>query len=413
MNITLIHPTSPFLLNQAVFPPLGILYLAAYLKQHGHNTQCIDLGLNTDFKADIRSMVESEIVGVSFTSAQRFEAFALAKSLKKAGKVVIAGGAHATHAPQDCQAAGFDVVIQGEGEQLLLWFLNNLEYRGILSSDSSFEDINLLPFPDRSKLPIRDYKYELDGEPCTVLMSSRGCPFGCSFCARITRHHRAQDAYRTVREMVSINKEYGYKAFMFFDDVFTVNKTRLYEMARFLAIHNSGGRSNQFKLRCFSRTNLISPEVCNLLKALGVVEVGLGIESGSDTVLNRNLKGTSVTFNTRAVKLLQQRGIRAKAFIIVGLPGETEETVRETEQWIKEAQPDDIDFSVLQPYPGSALYDNPEAWGIYFDKQQLSFYKGTPGLYSSTVGTQGLEPDRIVALRDELESKYKRKELLR
>lgn len=412
MNITLIHPRSPFLLNQAVFPPLGILYLAGFLRQHGHNVRCMDLGLNTDSEVDFGSVDESEIVGVSFTSAQRFEAFTIAKQLSKMGKIVIAGGAHATHAPQDCLDAGFDVVIRGEGEIPLLHFLKDTSQRGEISS-SGLIDINAIPFPARDLLPIRDYGYTIDEEPATVLMSSRGCPYGCSFCARITKHYRAQNAFKTVQEMIHIKEHYGYNAFMFFDDTFTVDKGNLYSMSRLLAAHGNGYKSNYFKLRCFSRTNLVTEELCKLLKSLGVVEVGLGVESGSDAVLKLNLKGTNVDMNTRAVKLLHRHGIRAKAFIIVGLPGETENTVRETERWIKEAQPYDVDVSVLQPYPGSVLYSNPEAWGIEFDRQDLSFYKGTPGQYKSTVRTVGLSPEQIVAFRDELESKYKRKELLK
>ena len=409
MNITLIHPTSPFLLNQAVFPPLGILYLASYLKQHGHGVKCVDLGLNPEFKAEIGVLAESEIVGVSFTSAQRFEAFTIAKTLSAAGKVVIAGGAHATHAPQDCLDAGFNVAIKGEGEIPLLYFMNNPHVRGILEGED-FTNINSQLFPDRDLLPIRDYKYTLDGELCTVLMSSRGCPFHCSFCARVTKHYRCQHAFRTVSEMLHLREHYGYKALMFFDDVFTLDKERLQDIARLL---DTSGENGKFKIRCFSRTNLLSPETVWLLQKIGVVEVGLGVESGSNTILSQNLKGTTTSLNTRAVKLLQLHGIRAKAFLIVGLPGETEETVRETEQWIKEAQPDDIDVSVLQPYPGSSLFDDPAAWGIEFDKQSLSFYKGTPGQYISTVRTKHLSPEQIVNFRDELETKYKRKELLR
>jgi len=113
-DITLIFPSSPFLLDQAVFPPLGILYLSAYLKQYGLNVQCLDIGIG--HTAD---MVKSDVVGISLTTPQRSEAFKLAKKFNHMGKQVIAGGPHATHQSQECLKHGFTHVVRGQGETCL------------------------------------------------------------------------------------------------------------------------------------------------------------------------------------------------------------------------------------------------------------------------------------------------------
>ena len=409
VDITLIFPNSPFLLDSKVFPPLGILYLSASLKNEGYSVECFDFSLNhSPFQ------VQSQYVGISFTTPQRDQAYSLAKMYKNEGKTTIAGGAHATHMSKECLQNGFDYVIKGEADIALPKFL---KYRESAPVDLDFPiitaveptNLNRVLFPDRDALPIKDYHYEIDGKKATVIMTSRGCPSNpaCSFCSRITERFRMQSAERTVFEILEINNRYGFEAFMIFDDVFAVGKKRLFEIAQMLA-------ARKFVFRCFGKSSLLTREICELLKKLGVVEVGIGIESGSNSILAKNIKGTTRDMNIQAVKNLKEFGIRTKAFLIVGLPGETEETIAETENWIKEAEPFDVDMSIFQPMPGSAIFKDPTTFGISFNYNgKPCWYKGTPGTYESSVIQGSLSPDRLVMLRDELEQKYKRPELLR
>ena len=412
-DITLIFPNSPFLLDAKVFPPLGILYLSSALKNEGFFVECLDFSLNySPFQA------QSKYIGISFTTPQRDQAYSLAKMYKDKGHVTIAGGAHATHMAKECLQNDFDYVIKGEADYSLPKFLKyresigesalvNLDFPIITAVEPT--NLNRVLFPDRDALPIRDYHYEIDGKKATVIMTSRGCPTNpaCSFCSRITDRFRMQSAERTVFEILEINDRYGFEAFMIFDDVFAMSKKRLFEIARMLA-------SRKFVFRCFGKSNLLTREICELLKKLGVVEVGIGIESGSDFILAKNIKGTTRDVNTQAVKNLKEFGIRAKAFLIIGLPGETEETIAETESWIKEAEPFDMDMSIFQPMPGSSIFKDPAAFGISFNYNgKPCWYKGVPGTYDSSVIQGSLPPERLVMFRDELEKKYKRPELLR
>lgn len=401
-DITLVFPSSPFLINEKVFPPLGILYLSAYLKQHGLKVQCLDMALHKP------KMAEADTIGISITTPQRMEAYELARRYKRQGKILIAGGPHATHMPDECKENGFDYVLQGEAERSLLHLLitaNELrpvtDFEGIPSLSSSN-----IPFPDRDALPIKEYKYEINGKPATVLITSRGCPYACSFCANSNKGFRMQSAERTVAEILHINERYGFEAFMIFDDVFISDKKRLAVIADAL-IHG-------FSFRCFGRSNLIDPETCELLKQLGVVEVGLGIESGSDEILSKNLKGTTRDMNLRAVELLHAHGIRAKAFLIVGLPGETISTIGETASWIEKARPDDVDISIFQPLPGSAIFADPKKWGVKFSYDGTpQWFKGQPDRYSCNVSTKYLSAAQLMAHRNLMEHAYKNKELLR
>jgi radical SAM superfamily enzyme YgiQ (UPF0313 family) len=403
-DITLIFPPSEFLLNQAVFPPLGILYLSAYLRKFDLTSECIDVGLQ-GFNPD---SIKSKYVGISITTPQRFEAYKIAKELKNRGHLLVAGGPHATHMPQECKEAGFDYVVKGEGELGLTKLLKNKTNGDWLIKEDQLLDVNFeIPVPDRSAIPIKDYKYLIDNEPATVLMSSRGCPWGCSFCAKVTKKCRIQSSFRTVREILHVKEVFGFKAFMFFDDVFTTDKDRLEQMVTLL-------KNEDFKFRCFSRTHLLDKETCALLKAMGVVEVGLGVESGSNIVLKQNLKGTTREQNTKAVKLLHDAGIRAKAFLIVGLPGETKDTIADTCSWIEEAKPDDIDTSILQPYPGAPIFNDPEKFGLEFEyNDNVTWFKGTPGQYKCAVRTKELSSQQLIKYRDMIEDLYKDKERLK
>ena len=393
-DITLIFPSSPFLLDQAVFPPLGIMYLSAYLKMFGWDVQCLDMGIGHTL-----DMVESDCVGISFTTPQRSEAFQLADQLR-GKKLVLAGGPHATHMSDECSDR-FDVVFQGRGEQSLDYFL--MEYWPDERDQIQIDDY---PFPDRDALPIKEYHYTIDGVPATPIMTSRSCPYACSFCAKIDNNFQMQSARRTIDEMNHVHDKYGYDAFMIFDDVFVSSKSRLRQIDKEI-----GGK---YTLRCFARSNLLDDEVCQLLKSLGVVEVGIGIESGSTEILKQNMKGTTREMNTNAVKRLHDYGIRAKAFLIVGLPGETTETVMETADWVFEAQPNDVDVSVFQPMPGSKIFAEPEKWDVQFEYNgKAGWYKGTPGEYEPMARTAGLTGMEILHYRDMLEAEFKKPELLR
>jgi len=356
-------------------------------------------------------MAEADIVGISFTTPQRAEAFEIAKQYAGEGRhAVIAGGAHATHLPDECLKEGFTHVVKGYGEIPLADLMEHLtgkRFGKIFDlEDPNRKHIDDYPFPDRGALPMGRYHYQIDGEPATPVMTTRGCAYHCSFCGKIDNNFRIQSAERTVAEFNQIRELYGYKALMIFDDVFVASKKRLKKIADMIG--------NSFKLRCFARSNLLDDRTCKLLKRLGVAEVGIGIESGSTEILQTNMKGTTRGMNTNAVKRLHDHGIRAKAFLIVGLPGERIETIMDTVDWIYEAEPDDVDISVFQPMPGSKIFSDPEKWGLKFEYgHKPGWFKGTPGDYEPIADTEHLTGREILEWRDLMEQEFKPKELLR
>jgi len=165
-----------------------------------------------------------------------------------------------------------------------------------------------------------------------------------------------------------------------------------------------GMRDLEMAWRCFVRADQVDAGTLKLMGASGCAEIGLGVESGSNEVLRRIRKGETVERQADAIRWAHDAGVRVKAFLIVGLPGETPETLAETERFIQQAQPDDIDVSVLQVYPGAPLYDRPD--GITVEGPS-AWYKGRPGEYTCAHRTDALSAADICAARERLELAYK------
>jgi len=148
------------------------------------------------------------------------------------------------------------------------------------------------------------------------------------------------------------------------------------------------------------------------LRESGCVEVGIGIESGSQRILDIVNKGTKVEKNMEIVKLCRSLGLRVKGFCMVGLPGENRESIRQTADFLREADLDDIDVTIHTPYPGSLIYENRGKFDIAFeDDYGHAWYKGRPGSYRSLVSTSSLTSAEILKIRDELEARYKKGEI--
>jgi len=145
------------------------------------------------------------------------------------------------------------------------------------------------------------------------------------------------------------------------------------------------------------------------MKDSGCKEVGIGIESASDKILNSVGKGESIEIIRHAVEMLKKSGLRVKGFFIVGLPGESWETIEETRRFIKESGLDDIDLSIFQPMKRSPIYENKRKYEIDWDDLAVekSWYKGTPGHYESQVFTPGMTKSDIVNARNILAEELK------
>lgn len=408
MKITLINPPSPFLINQKAFPPLGILYLASYMLKFGYEVKIIDLAnKENELNKELNSAPSAELYGITATTPQYPWAKKISRILKKispATKICI-GGPHASSCRQRCLDEGFDFVVAGEGEQALLNIVQKLSSNSPINRLLKYpyiSNLDSLPFPARDLVNISDYAYPLDGGAATTIITSRGCPFSCASCSkdvwdRNTRYLSVDYVYAEVKE---IKSRFGFKYLLFLDDIFTLDKKRLLEICFKL-------KDLDVKWRCYGRAD-ISREILVVMKQAGCIEIGFGLESGSQKILNTIEKKLSVEEATRFVQDCKAVGIAVNVFIMIGLPGETYETVEETKRWMTANRPDKFGFNILTPYRGTPIFNNRDKFDIkiYTMPDEDSWVKGRSDEYKSFVSTAALSRKEILRLFNELSDYY-------
>lgn len=410
MKVTLIVPKSSFLLEPLTFPPLGPLFISSYLKAHGHEVSVYDdsEACATKRGEGIKKISEADIIGITGTTPQfkEMEEWVYLIKTRFGNKTLVAGGPHASCDPKSCLEVGFDYVVVGDGEQAFLEILKNGASSPIIHAPIT--ELDPLPFPDRRAIDIKRYKYKIDGLEATSMITARGCPFNCAFCCHWPGYRmvRFRSPKNVVDEIKQVQTEYGFQAYMFWDDEFNLKRERTLVLCQALKPLN-------IKWRCFIRADLFDVKLAEAMKEAGCVEVGCGVESGSQSILNNIHKGTTVYQNTEARRICKEKGIRFKAFLILGLPGEDVESVNATRAWLRRNEPDDFDVTVFTPYPGSPVWEKPERYDIRFDKGAIreslyseSYYKGPP---KSWVSTKALSAEQIIRLRDEIEDEFNRK----
>jgi radical SAM superfamily enzyme YgiQ (UPF0313 family) len=360
------------------------------LREQGHDVKIVD------------SPDDSSYFGIGPTTPEYLDAVSMLRLIKlnDAGSRVVIGGPHATANPEQCLADGFDVVTIGDGENTTA---HTFRANGIV--DLGRSPLSGYPVADRSLLPIQDYRYEIAGIQATTIMTSRGCPYCCGFCANTERSVRYYSLNRIEREIAYLKECWNYEALMIFDDIFILNKERAQQICAILERH-------RITWRCFVRGDLVvrhGQRLVDKMAQSGCAEVAIGIESGSDRILKIINKGETTGTLLKAIRMLQRAGIRVKGLFIVGLPGEDRASLKETQWFVEEAALDDVDFTVYQPYRGSPIWDNyynyDTAWKIVLTSER--FYKGRPGEYQCTVSTSELSSEDILEARDGLERTFK------
>ena len=387
MKVALLVPESPFLIRSDVMPPLGIWYLSAILKQAGHKVDIFDLGLRDPILSGY------DVYGVTGTSAQIRQIERIAYWIRNRPFTVI-GGPHATLMPEEMLKLGFDSVVCGEGEEVIKEVIET-PWTGVIRT-KRIEDIDNL-FPDRSQQS--RYHYQINGLPATTMMTSRGCPYNCAFCSKDVwgRKYVARSVESVVEELDVIAKDY--RAIMFYDDTFMIGKERLWSICVELA-------KRGLTWRAFDRSDEATLDTLRMMKECGCAEIGVGIETGSQQILENINKRETLDDHRNCIRWAHEAGLQVKGFVVVGLPGESWQTVRETDKFLDEVGLDDVDISILSVYAGSDIYKNPEKYDLKFG--QPVFYKGKPGEYRCEVETSRMTSYEIKAARDYLHRHHKK-----
>ncbi len=369
-------------------PPLGILYVAAYARKHGFGQwRIIDNDViedNRPVKDFADQMAWADIVALTGTTAQCKQAMEIAAKAKSMGKLVLYGGPHATPAWRETLLRSkVDVVVRGEGEVTFLELLQALESgRNLHEVDGlAFRDANGIPvktktrhrnfvlddipFPARDLVPTERYgdqplvRFSTD-ECYAHLMMTRGCTDKCEFCN--TPHNWGGPAWRSAdnlfSEMMEIYGTYGIKYFHFQDDVFTVNQEVVRSLCyKLIEVRLRKQAPIRFEWSCLVRPDQVNRELLWLMKLAGCVQIEVGVESGSEELLSVVRKRYTKSIIRQAFEDAKWASIRTYAFFIVGLPGETLETWRQSVEFAKELKPNSSVWTVLTPYPGTEIYN--------------------------------------------------------
>ncbi len=408
MKITLINPPSPFLISDTVMPPLGLMYLSSNIKANVVNfsdVKLIDLAANKD----VEIPNNYDIYAFTSTTPQYNITLDIMKKLKNKNNksTFVIGGAHASCFSEKCRQDGFDCVIVGEGEKSIVDIYNFVKFhkkdnsyiKGIIKSHQ-IQNIDNIQFPDRTFDGYNSYNYNLNGKNCTTMITSRGCPFKCSFCCNMWGNTVRLRSSENVLQEVKQIKDSGIEAIQFYDDTFTVNKKRVLEICK-------GLREMNITWRCFIHTNTVNFDLLRTMKDSGCVEVGIGVESGNQEILNKVNKNIEIDKVIKICDDCHKIGLRIKTFLIIGLPGESHKSIDDTIKFLYIARPDDYDYSVYTPFPKTDIWDNKQNYDIEFDKEKLDyskmFYKGICSKYVSQVSTSKLTSKEIEHLRDHVD----------
>jgi len=454
-KVGLVIPPSPFLLDERVFVSIGILRVASSLESQNVSVGVIDLSGVSNFTDVLESYVKDadiDWIGITCTTPQLPAAVKLAKIIRKTNpklKIVL-GGPHVTltySAVKVEEKAGiengrakkaavllesyFDHLVSGDGEIAVFELFKDDCPQMIDEDDLRSElfmrdaEYEATAMPARHLVDLQSYHYSIEGFPATSLIAQLGCPFKCGFCggrnSRSLRVIRTRSEFSIIEEVRWLYETYGYTGFMFYDDELNVSKTfvkllnDLYDLQQELGV--------EFRLRGFIKAELFNEEQAIAMYRAGFRWILSGFEAAHPRILKNIEKIATIEDNSRVVELAHKHGLKVKALMSVGHPGENLETILSIKDWLIKMKVDDFDCTVITTYPGTPYYDLarphaeiPGVWtythknGDKLHAYELDhtvtadYYKGDPnGGYTAYVFTDALSAKEIVSLRDTVE----------
>jgi len=400
VKILLINPipTGTLKATGVLFPPLGLLYIAAYMEKGGYRVVVRDLAIRK--KREENDYKGYDIVGISTDTTRHHQALRLAKKAKTMGCTVVMGGPHPGYVDKEILSTRkVDFVVRGEGEVTFSELVAALEKRdGQLDSIQGIsffskgelirtpprpfiENLDSLPFPARHLINMDDYRRtKFGGRDITPLITSRGCPYQCAFCASshfFGTRVRTRSIESVLNEIEEIYYRYHFNAMAFLDDTFNLFPKRVIELCRGII-----ARKLDLWWWNLSRIDLLfrNEEVVQEMVRAGAKAVFIGVESSNPKTLEELRKGIDVKETVQTVEMLKRNGLGIHASYILGGLHDTVKTIHDTIRFAKRLDTNVAQFSILTPYPGTAIYEEVKGrifkwrspWS-FFDMQHLVF----------------------------------------
>ena len=363
-------------------PSLGLLHLAAEVRQHGYDPTILEsdiLDLDAAAVAERVVAMRPAYVGITLFTVGVAGSVEICRRIRAAlpDCRIIVGGPHISSMGPDTIArfGVFDVAVQGEGEKILVNLLRAFDdgadladVHGIIYRDERGVRVNPadktenvlddLPFPAWDLLPnfpqaypLAIYDYPVG--PVATIAASRGCPFHCKFCDTSTFGARVRyySPEKVVEMMEHLRDCYGVRHVLFVDDLFLASRLRTTKFCE-LVIE----RGIQMTWSCAARVDTVRPDLLALMKRAGCWQISFGLETGSEEMLKKMDKVARVERSEAAVKETSEAGIRVKGLFMLGYPGETEESINETKEFVSRIPMTIMNLTKFTPYPGSPVY---------------------------------------------------------
>jgi len=405
--------------------PLGLVSIGTVLRDAGHEVVVYDADYNENPRAmdygrlpdhypaylasfrdsdhpvwrEVHRTVEEfrpDLIGISIWTAYAASAFHVARICKRVAPAcpVVVGGPHATVKADEILriCPSVDYAVRGEGEAAMLDLAAAVaNRRSLLSSIEGLSfrcgnsvthnparkplrDLDEIPLPDRTLLMNRR---TYSSEDMGLIMTSRGCPFSCSFCATETRQVRYHSIERVLAEIRQVETDYGTTQFSFKDDSFTVDKRRVAEFCDALT-----RAKLDIGWECNTRVDLVNEDLLTRMRKAGCNSIKVGIESGSERVLEQMNKRITLDQVRTAAALLRKARIHWTGYFLMGTPGESLDDIHKTLDFLYEIKPDFASIGVYEPFPGSAMFEEGLKRGLVKPDMTLEeFYTVSPNDY--------------------------------
>lgn len=378
MKVLLVQPpVAEKDITSFMYPPMGLISLAATVRQAGHIIAIHDCNLySQSFDQALTKIRETkpDLVGITAMTVNISHGLELAKKIKKMNPkiITVVGGVHATVAPEHVLVdKNVDFIVMGEGEISFNNLLSALEkgsdfkkIKGIGFKIGSkkilnekqplIADISQLPIPAYDLLDFRRYRAPYTARhPFMGMIRSRGCPYLCTFCgvqSVFTHSYRCQTPERSIQEIRYLVENFGVKELAFKDSEFTLDKKNVEELCDLLI-------AAKFDLtwNCNGRVNNVTPRLLKKLKKAGCVSVTYGVESGDKKILDTLKKAITLDQVREAVKMSKEVGLKIVTNFMIGNPGDNKETIEKTIKFAVELDTDYTYFGFTTPFPGTEL----------------------------------------------------------
>lgn len=361
------------------YPPLGLLYISAYLKSRGFSVGVFDATFERrEAFEDLLSRERPRVVGLYVNLMTRRSVLPMIRAAKAAGAIVVLGGPEPAEYAGEYLSRGADCVVRGEGELLLerllqtdwspaqLAHVPGLAFRSdegrlvLTGAAPAISRLDDLPFPDRASIDLPRYVdvwRTHHGRGSVSLITARGCPYTCTWCSHSVFGftHRRRSVGNVADELEMILGTYHPEMVWYADDVFTIHQRWLFDYAAELK-----RRGVRVPFETISREDRLNEDVVRTLADMGCFRLWIGAESGSQRVLDAMSRGTDAARMREMVRLLQRYGIEAGTFIMFGYEGEEVADLEATVAHLKSALPDRVLTTVAYPIKGTTYYEQVE-----------------------------------------------------